>query len=165
MDHNELEERKLIGIDLGATNVRVARINGETIEQIELEKILESDDPGDLLNQIERLIKQVDEAEVSGIGIGVPSVVDVEEGIVYDVQNIPSWDRVPVKSIFEKTFEKPVYVNNDANCFVLGEKVFGKGQGYQSIVGLCLSEFIRITQNRNIKTGECSRIGSSGVGT
>lgn len=131
-------KRKLIGIDLGATNVRVARIHGETIEQIESERIVDSDDPQDLLNQIERLIKQVDETEVGSIGIGVPSVVDVEKGIVYDVQNIPSWDKVPVKDILEKTFEKPVYVNNDANCFVLGEKVFGKGQGYQSIVGLTL---------------------------
>ncbi|MEL7833731.1 ROK family protein [Fodinibius sp. Rm-B-1B1-1] len=138
MDHNELKQHTLIGIDLGATNVRVARIRGNTIEQVKSKKIVHSDDPDDLLNQIESLIKQVDQEEVQSIGIGVPSVVDVEEGIVYDVQNIPSWNKVPVKSILEKAFDKPVYVNNDANCFVLGEKFFGKGQGYESIVGLTL---------------------------
>lgn len=138
MDSKALENHALIGIDLGATNVRVARIRGEEIEQIETEKIVGSDEPSNLLKQIQKLISQVDQENVNSIGIGVPSVVDVEEGIVYDVQNIPSWDKVPIKSILENTFDKPVFVNNDANCFVLGEKFFGKGQGYQSIVGLTL---------------------------
>ena len=138
MDSKALEQYSLIGIDLGATNVRVARIRGERIEQIETEKIVESGEPSDLLNQIQKLINQVNQEDVNSIGIGVPSVVDVEEGIVYDVQNISSWNKVPVKSILENAFDIPVYVNNDANCFVLGEKFFGKGQGYESIVGLTL---------------------------
>jgi glucokinase len=32
----------------------------------------------------------------------------------------------------------PVYVNNDANCFAVGEKVFGKGKDYQNMVGLII---------------------------
>ena len=28
---------------------------------------------------------------IEGIGIGVPAIVDTEEGIVYEVVNIPSW--------------------------------------------------------------------------
>jgi glucokinase len=28
-----------------------------------------------------------------------------------------------------------VYLNNDANCFVLGEYYFGKGKGYNSVIG------------------------------
>ena len=133
-----LQERTLIGIDLGATNVRVARIRNSNIDQIEAEGIVDSEDPDDLLDQIRRLIKKVLVTEVESIGIGVPSVVDVEEGIVYDVQNIPAWKEVPVKRILEAQFEKPVFVNNDANCFVLGEKYFGKAQGFRSIVGLTL---------------------------
>jgi glucokinase len=133
-----LEDRSLIGIDLGATNVSVARIYQDEIEQIETEEIIDSNDPSDLVAQIERLIRKVDCDKVESIGMGVPSVVDVEEGIVYDVQNITAWNMVPVKSIFEEKFNKPVYVNNDANCFVMGEKFFGKGRGYHSIVGLTL---------------------------
>src|SRR6185312_5782792 len=30
------------------------------------------------------------------------------------------------------------YVENDANCFALGEYYFGKGQGYHSMIGLTL---------------------------
>lgn len=138
MSTRPLKDRSFIGIDLGATNVRVARIRRGNIEQIEIEQVVDSNKASDLVDQIADLILKVDNNEVGSIGVGVPSVVDVEEGIVYDVQNIPAWDKVPLKSILEKKFNKTVFINNDANCFVLGEKFFGKGQGYHSIVGLTL---------------------------
>lgn len=138
INQNSLNNRCLIGIDLGATNLRVARISGKRIQQLENEKIVKSNDPSDLLFQIERMIQKIKTDHVEAIGFGVPSVVDVDEGIVYDVQNIRGWDEVPVKEIFENKFDRPVYVNNDSNCFVLGEKFFGKGRGYDTIVGLTL---------------------------
>jgi glucokinase len=128
----------LIGIDLGATNVRVARIVNNEIVSVSTEKIENTASPELLINQIRMLISKEIEPSVSAIGMGVPSVVDVEAGIVYDVQNIPSWKKVPLKKILEKDFDKPVYINNDANCFVLGEKYFGKARGSSSVAGLII---------------------------
>jgi len=91
---------------------------------------------GEVLDQLCGLIDRVKTRDVDGIGIGVPSVVDLETGIVYDVQNIPSWQEVPLKSILEHRYTVPVLVNNDANCFALGEKHFGKGVGCRSLIGL-----------------------------
>src|SRR5690606_24955530 len=68
----------------------------------------------------------------------VPSVVDVDKGIVYDVQNIPSWKEVPLKAIMEERYGVPVQVNNDANCFALGEKYFGQGRDSKAFIGLTL---------------------------
>jgi len=65
-------------------------------------------------------------------------VVDIHEGIVYDVQYIPSWVEVPLKKILESKYRKLVFVNNDANCFALGEYYFGKGKGSESMIGLTL---------------------------
>lgn len=128
----------VIGIDLGGTNIRVGKVSEGKISRLESEGINREGDPGLLLEQIARLVKKVIGPEVNGVGMGVPSVVDLEAGIVYDVQNIPGWDEVPVKSILEKKLDLPVTVNNDANCFALGEKLFGKGEGYESVVGLIL---------------------------
>lgn len=128
----------LIGIDLGATNVRVARIVNNNIVSVSTEKIENTASPEHLIDQIRILISKEIEPSVTAIGIGVPSVVDVEAGIVYDVQNIPSWKEVPLKKILEKDFDKPVYINNDANCFVLGEKYFGKARGSSSVAGLII---------------------------
>jgi len=133
-----LNKRSLIGIDLGATNVRVALVEANEITSIKSEPIQKTSSPEDLIDQIRELISQKITEQVGAIGIGVPSVVDVEEGIVYDVQNIPSWKEVPLKNILEKDFDTPVFINNDANCFVLGEKHFGKAKSYQSVAGLIL---------------------------
>jgi glucokinase len=53
------------------------------------------------------------------------------------VVNIPSWQRVPLKELLEKEFEVPVSVNNDVNCFALGEHQFGLAQGIKHVV--CVS--------------------------
>jgi glucokinase len=76
--------------------------------------------------------------DVIAIGIGVPSVVDIEKGIVYDVQNIPSWQEVHLKDILEKKYGKEVFINNDANCFALGEKHFGLGKDCGNFAALII---------------------------
>jgi glucokinase len=73
---------------------------------------------------------------VAGLGAGVPSVIDLKTGTVYDVQNIPSWTKVPLKARLEERYQRPVNVNNDANAFAAGEKHFGKIAPYDSAVGL-----------------------------
>ncbi len=87
---------------------------------------------------IDRRDRDRDERRGGGDRIGVPIVVDCEHGIVYVVQNIPSWKEVHLKEQLESEFHLPVHVNNDANCFALGECHFGKARGYRHIVGLTL---------------------------
>ena len=128
----------LIGIDLGGTNVRVATVLDNKIETMISEPVSGAYNAELLINQIKSMISTLWDANIEGIGIGVPSVVDVEKGIVYDVQNIPSWKEVPLKQILENEFGKPVFINNDANCFALGEKYFGEAKNYKSVVGLIL---------------------------
>lgn len=123
----------LIGIDMNTTNVRIARIKDNKVKKYLTEKIKAKDNKEALINQIGSLIERVITPEVSGIGMGVPSVVDTEKGIVYDVQNIPSWEKVHLKSIYEEKFELPVFINNDANCCALGEKYSGRVEDYDSI--------------------------------
>ena len=91
-----------------------------------------------VLNQLKRQIAQLMRAEVTGIGVGVPSVVDCKQGIVYNVANIPAWKEVHLKEILEKEFGVPVAVNNDANCFALGAWRYGEGQGTSDMVGLTM---------------------------
>jgi glucokinase len=90
------------------------------------------------LQVIFQLIDPLINKNIKAIGIGVPSVVDIENGIVYDVQNITSWKEVALKKLMEEEFQIPVLINNDANCFALGEKYFGKGQNLHSMIGLTI---------------------------
>jgi len=127
-----------IGVDLGGTNIRACLIDGQSIVKIEKMPLKDKEDLDSTLNQMKALIKSVHQPEVQGIGIGVPSVVDLEKGIVYDVVNIPSWKEVHLRDILEAAFKVPVFINNDVNCFVLGEKYFGAGKEYKDIVGITI---------------------------
>lgn len=134
----------IIGIDLGATNIRGASVTGNSHSEIVSRKIksegTEEEVLGDIFRITDQLIKKEQDRNqnIQAIGIGVPSVVDVAEGIVYDVQHIPSWKEVHLKSIMQARYNIPVYVNNDANCFALGEYYFGKGKNSASLTGLTL---------------------------
>ena len=134
-----MNDKKIIGIDLGATNIRGGVVTGNTLSEIKSKRIRSMGSEEDVLEDIfsvtDELIK---EEGVLAMGVGVPSVVDVEQGIVYDVQYIPSWKEVHLKKILEERYRIPVFVNNDANCFALGEYYFGKGKGSENMIGLAI---------------------------
>ncbi len=129
---------KVIGIDLGATNIRGAVVDGEDISEIISRRIQTKGTEEQVLEDVYSLIDALIDSEVKAIGIGVPSVVDVKLGIVYDVIHIPSWKEVHLKELLENRYHIPVFVNNDANCFALGEYYFGKGKGVADMIGLTI---------------------------
>ncbi|NND07895.1 MAG: ROK family protein [Saprospiraceae bacterium] len=103
-----------------------------------LQRVKAQASEGIILDQITNGIKEIWDDQVAGIGIGVPSIVDPRSGTVYNVQNIPSWTEVELKAHIENIFHVRVEVNNDANCFALGEKWFGKGQQNEDLIGLVI---------------------------
>jgi glucokinase len=129
---------KIIGIDLGATNIRGAVVNGDAMSDITSRRINTKGTEEQVLEDVYYVVDKLIEKDIKAIGIGVPSVVDVELGIVYDVVHIPSWKEVHLKQILEDKYKVPVFVNNDANCFALGEHYFGKGKGAKNMIGLTL---------------------------
>ncbi|MCB9208830.1 MAG: ROK family protein [Ignavibacteriales bacterium] len=160
-----MKKSQTIGIDLGGTNVRIGLIEGEEIIKIISKKISSNETEDFIINEIADSIFELFNKNVSGIGIGVPSIVDIEKGIVYEVHNIPSWRKVYLKDIFEKIFNVPTNVNNDVNCFVLGEKHFGKGKGYQNIVGLAMGTGLGggIIANGKLYSGKNGGAGEFGL--
>ncbi len=127
-----------IGVDLGGTNIRAGLIDRKTIIKSTATPLREKDDLNSTLAQLKAIIHEVFQIGVTGIGLGVPSIVDLEKGIVRDVVNIPSWKEVPLRDILEKEFGIPVFINNDSNCFALGEKYYGFGQQHKTFVGITL---------------------------
>ena len=126
----------VIGIDLGGTNARAAVVdNGKVIES---RQVVLSDKHSleGTLEQLFSIISPLITSGIEGIGIGVPSVVDPEKGIVYDVVNIPSWTEVELKEIMQSRFGMPVFVNNDVKCMALGEKIYGQAGPFSSFVTL-----------------------------
>ncbi len=129
----------LIGVDLGGTKVAVGKmVAGELTEQLYARIDQESEDPMDAVRLMRDLIQQLMNEQVRGIGVGVPGLVNRDWGIVYDVLNIPNWKEIPLKSLLEEKFPVPVYIDNDANCFAMGEYRFGSHAGHDDFVGITL---------------------------
>ncbi len=131
-------EETVIGVDLGGTNLRVGKVkDSQIIDRVNCP--VPAAEPEEIvLNRIYNSIDMLFDKNVKAIGIGVPSVVDVEKGIVYAVENIPSWQEVHLKSKIEAKYNVPAYINNDANTFALGEFHFGKAKGHKNAVGLTI---------------------------
>jgi len=129
---------EVLGIDLGGTNIRVGQVEGDKIIKTDKVRIASHDSVEATLEQLFGLIDNLIHEGVKGIGMGVPSVVDTARGIVYDVVNIPSWKEVHIKEILEVRYGIQVEVNNDANCFTLGEYHFGKGKGVDNMLGMIM---------------------------
>ena len=110
------KDPKLIGLDLGATNIRGGLVQDNRLSNIQSKRIRSAGTVEEVLEDIYSVVDKLKEPDITAIGIGVPSVVDVEQGIVYDVQYIPSWKEVNLKKILEARYGVPVFVNNDANC-------------------------------------------------
>lgn len=125
-------------IDLGGTNIRAARITDGEMERHAAVSCHADGSEQDVLDQLYALIDQLLDHRVERIGIGVPSVVDFTRGIVYDVQNIPSWKEVRLKELIEGRYHLETRVDNDVNCYVLGEKYFGSARAFSDIVGITL---------------------------
>lgn len=127
-----------IGVDLGGTKIKAGvEKNGSIIQQNTI-FLRQKESLSATLTQLIDLIKPLTDYPATSIGIGVPSVVDTERGIVYNVANIPSWEKVALRDILEEEFNLPVFVNNDVNCFTLGEHRFGMAKNYNSVVGITI---------------------------
>lgn len=127
-----------LGVDLGGTNLRVGLVHKNTLQAVKSCTVPKTNESRQVYKALVELIREVITDDVRGIGVAVPGAVDHERGIVYNLQNIPSWHEVPLKMLLEKEFDRPAEINNDANAFVIGEKYFGQAQDYTHVVGLIL---------------------------
>ncbi len=139
---NNISENKnlmnsIIGVDLGGTKLHVARTQGAQIASQSRQLYDANASAEAVLQTIIEGIERHLSPEVKGIGIGVPSVVDPHRGIVYEAANIPAWREMHLKDRLESHFNLPVKINNDVNCFSLGEYHYGNWQNTQDMV--CIS--------------------------
>lgn len=110
-----------LGIDIGGTNLNFGLVeDGKVLQTRRVPSFNRAATLEQTMDHLATNISAILRHDVEKIGIGVPSIVDIEKGIVYDTLNIPSWKEVHICDILQKKFGIPVAVNNDANCFAWG---------------------------------------------
>ncbi|MBD1396661.1 ROK family protein [Pontibacter sp. JH31] len=159
-----MSNSKVLGIDIGATKMHAGVVqNGSILQEVKFHTSAQASQAQIVAELIQGIAPLVD-AEVTGIGIGVPGLVDEAKGMVCDVQNIPAWKEVHLKQHLEEHFGIPVYLSNDANSFAAGEKIYGQGKAFRNLVGITLGSGLGagIIIDHKLYSGTLSSAGELG---
>jgi glucokinase len=68
--------------------------------------------------------------EFAGLGIGTPGPLELPEGVLRELPNLPGFDNYNLKAAVEKRTGLPVIINSDANLAALAEFHLGSGKTY-----------------------------------
>ena len=101
--------------------------------------------------------------EVASVGVGVPGTVDIRAGSIAYTCNLPLRD-VPLRKLFHKYLNIPLYIENDANCAALAEFHVGAGRGSKRFVTVTLGTGVGagIVHNGKIYHGANGMAGEVG---
>ncbi|MEM2929838.1 MAG: ROK family protein [Thermoproteota archaeon] len=134
----------MLGVDLGATNVRVAL--ADTDGRIVLRKAERTTGRTglDVVRQIVEMGTSalnsagLTEKSLKAVGIGSIGPLDLKNGLVVNPPNLRV-GIIPIVEGVEKHFNVPVRLLNDCVAAVLGEKRFGAGRSLKNIVYVTIS--------------------------
>ncbi len=157
-----------IGLDVGGTNLKGARIgeSGEVLARLHEPVVRER--PDDLLAQFEQAVKTLGAGgEVRGVGIGLPGIVDHAAARLRGVPNLPALaalrDRDLAAEVGTRT-GAPTFIENDANAAGLAEAWLGAGRGAASLVFLTLGTGVggAVVLGEHLWTGRSGYAGEVG---
>jgi glucokinase len=138
--------KKIIGIDIGGTKISVCigTNKGEILIGDRL-KTKDYENSKHAITSIFRSIKSLLEKktisidQIDAIGIACPGPISHVKGMLINPPNLKGWENTPIVDLFEKKFQLPTFMNNDANAAVLAEYDFGAHKKKSSIVYLTAS--------------------------
>ena len=133
-----------IGIDVGGTNLVAGLVNEQGAI---LKKASRPVDKGmsdrDLCRELAALAEEarlaggLSREGIQAVGVGIPGLVDNKTGVVVMTANMP-FRNTPLRELFQREWDVPVYLGNDANCAALGEYWAGSAKGCSPTVMITL---------------------------
>ena len=138
-------KKRAIGIDLGGTTLSVGLVTSDgTVEKIRKQSLIHKD-VSSIVNfittEVQVLLAETS-SDLEGVGIGVPGIVNSEQGIVFQSPHFPTWRDIPIKRLLSEKIQCPITLDNDANMFALGEQRFGAGRACRNFIMLTLGSGI-----------------------
>ena len=135
----------LIGIDLGGTKIAAAAfdLDGRRLGRIARLPTMARMQVAVTLTNMKRVVKQAKiEAGVDGdpvaVGMGSSGPLDPAACVLHDVDSLPNLVGFRIGRFSEREFGAPLFLENDAACFALGEAMHGAGKGRDIVLGITL---------------------------
>lgn len=134
----------VVGVDVGASTISAGLVcpdSGAVLETVQAPVGGGRDTVATITDLIDQVlaIAQRQGARVDGIGVGLPGLVDVENGTVRPMATwLPELGGVPLVSLLQERTGRRVFVDNDVNALALAEWMFGAGRGASSLVTVAI---------------------------
>jgi len=140
------KSRIRVGVDVGGTKIALALVDTVShicseVPRFEVAPYKEGDNLVErLVSEIENLYQQdgYSQEDIRGIGIGSPGPLDLKTGTILNTPNMPMLQNYNLKDAVQQQAGVPVEINNDANCFVLGEALAGEAKDGDIVLGVTL---------------------------
>jgi glucokinase len=136
---------KAIGIDIGGTKIAMAVVDstGRVVARdafaTEAERGFERA-VAKMVQTAERLLDESGSSrnELCGLGVGCCGPVSAERGIINNPYTLPTWIERDIVSALRTAFDRPAYLENDADAAALGETYAGAARGAGRVIMLTL---------------------------
>ena len=135
-----------VGVDLGGTKVRVGVVDAEgTLMGDSVVAPTGAQSTTDAA--IDNLVLTVQEAAnsagvsldtVGGVGIGATGPLDLTSGKILQSPNLPSLSDCCIVDVVSERLRLPVFLDNDANVFLLAESRVGALRAFDYLYGVTL---------------------------
>lgn len=140
-----MQKQFYIGADIGGTHMRTALVDRQgnivEVQKIPTDISLGPQQAGRrLAEQCRRLVARSIQlsGDVVSIGLGVAGKIDAGRGRVIFSPNLPPMKNYPLATELQDQIELPVFMENDANVFGLGEQWLGAAGAMQNWIGITL---------------------------
>jgi len=135
------EAAAVVGVNLGATSIEMAvtDLAGEPLATYEEDWDI-ARGPEETLDRVSALVDQlvtdapVAQADVVGLGVGLPGPVEFASGRTISPPIMPGWNNFPVRDRLAERFGFLVVVDNDVNTMAIGEQRAGLARGAGNFV-------------------------------
>ncbi|MEK7599193.1 MAG: ROK family protein [Patescibacteria group bacterium] len=125
-----------LGVDIGASKIKAVLFESDSHQKTDFAATSTPQNRKRFFFELEQFINFfINGRKISGIGVGVPGIVDIERKILIKAPNIPFLNGWEVKKFF-KRFRKPVEVDNDSRCFLRAEVLWGAAKGCENAVAM-----------------------------
>lgn len=159
-----------VGVDIGGTGIKVGIVTdgGEIIAKGAISTSVK-DGYEVIVKEMAKLIEdtvsdaKITPDDVASIGIGCPGSIDDRKGEVIYSNNL-EFKNVPLCAELKKYIDKPIYINNDANCAALGEFLALGDDTVEDFVAITLGTGVGggVIINKKLYTGFNSVAGELG---
>ncbi|MGA7563948.1 MAG: ROK family protein [Desulfobaccales bacterium] len=139
------KEAAVVGVDLGGTNLRLALVSARGEIQARWERATPAGSDRDAL--IETLARDLAACgekadslgvQIRGVGLGIPGRILSRQGCIAFSPNLPVLNDCPLVALLSRSLTWPLFLENDANLFTLGEHWLGAGAGHRNLLGITL---------------------------